>query len=46
MLSKLVIPFNTSITDLLSKAPESPAFLQLRNTIQYLKVFIFRCNIK
>ena len=38
MIAKLVIPFNTSITDLLSKAPESPPFLQLRNSINFLKV--------
>lgn len=38
MMAKLVIPFNTSITDLLSKAPESPPFLQLRNSINFLKI--------
>lgn len=37
MLSKQTIPFNTSITDLIARAPESPAFLQLRNSINYLK---------
>lgn len=37
MLSKQTVPFNTSITDLISKAPESPGFLQLRNSINYLK---------
>ena len=40
MLAKLTVPFNTSITDLISKAPESPGFLQLRNSINYLKVKI------
>ena len=37
MISKEVVPFNTSITDLISKAPESPPFFQLRNSINYLK---------
>lgn len=31
---------NTSITDTLSKSLDTPPFLQLRNSIQYLKVFI------
>lgn len=38
MMSKEVVPFNTSITDLISKAPDSPPFFQLRNSINYLKV--------
>lgn len=37
MLAKLTVPFNTSITDLITKAPDSPAFLQLRNSITFLK---------
>jgi hypothetical protein len=38
MLSKEAVPFNTSITDLISRAIESPPFFQLRNSINYLKV--------
>lgn len=38
LISKLAVPFNTSITDLISRAPESPAFLDLRNSINHLKV--------
>lgn len=37
MISKLVVPFNTSITDLISKAAESPPFSELRIAINYLK---------
>lgn len=38
MISKLVVPFNTSITDLISKAPESPPFSELRIAINHLKL--------
>lgn len=38
MLSKMVFPFNTSITDLISRATESPPFLDLRNSINRLKI--------
>ena len=38
MISKLAVPFNTSVTDLISRAAESPAFLELRNAINQLKV--------
>lgn len=38
MISKLVVPFNTSITDLMSRAPESPSFSDLRIAINNLKV--------
>ena len=38
MLAKLTVPFNTSITDLISKAPDSPVFLKLRNSINFLKI--------
>jgi len=31
------VPFSTSITDLLARAPDSPVFLQLRNSISFLK---------
>jgi len=37
MLAKLTMPFNTSITDQVGKAPDSPVFLQMRNSINYLK---------
>ena len=37
LLSKQTIPFNTSITDMIGKAIEFPPFLQLRNSINYLK---------
>jgi HrpA-like RNA helicase len=37
LLSKQTIPFNTSITDLISKAVEFPPFLHLRNSINSLK---------
>ena len=37
--TKLLAPQNTSIADFLSKAPEAPAFLNVRNAVHLLKVF-------
>jgi HrpA-like RNA helicase len=37
LLAKLTSPFNISITDFLAKAPESPSFMLLRNSINHLK---------
>ena len=36
--TKMVTPFNASITDLLSRTTETLSFLQLRNSINQLKV--------
>ena len=36
--AKLLAPQNTSVTDFLSKAPEAPAFLIVRNAVHLLKV--------
>lgn len=38
MVSKLAVPFNTSITDLISRAAESPPFSELRIAINHLKL--------
>lgn len=37
LLAKLTSPFSISITDFLAKAPESPSFMLLRNSINHLK---------
>ena len=41
--SKLIAGPNISIADFLSRAPEAPAYLVLRNAVTFLKVIMESC---